>query len=330
MKLRHTESFRSLLASVVPGSVLLAHSITLTASSPALAQELLPTGVEGYYTLPATPEGFDLDSSSEQERSRLRIPPAPDKMANPELYRAWHDMFSKKRVAAQLRQTNISHSPAKIKETKKTPAGIVSTSDPWSGYVITNPNNIFSQVGTTVYASFIQPKPISGCIVGPKDYHSAYWVGIDGYTDASIGISSNDVFQAGSELDFNCSTGINSYAWVEWYPAYQQQVTTLPIQPGDTVGVYVEVNSGAGGNPRYTTFISNNTNYVTIDLTPPIGIQLIGNAIEWIAERVTVSGKISNLTSFGFNGWFGVIATGFKPGGGILKYMPATFLQAAS
>ncbi|MDQ6714348.1 MAG: G1 family endopeptidase [Candidatus Dormibacteraeota bacterium] len=77
-----------------------------------------------------------------------------------------------------------------------------------------------------------------GSCTGGWDY-SSHWPGIDGN-------GSNDVLQAGVEVDAFCSGGTTASfysAWIEWFPFNETRVSFPDIHPGDLV--FIEV-----WNPR--------------------------------------------------------------------------------
>jgi len=272
-----------------------------TAGNPKLVE----TGIPGVRALALPPAGFSIKTATDEELNAYGIPPRPNEDKNPQEYGDWLRKFSKTRIMPELKiNPNVVHAPAAIKKIEtKTPSNQIAYSDNWSGYVITDPTNMFRTPGTRISAVFPQPKAISGCTMGPGDYHASFWVGIDGW-------GSNDVLQVGTELELNCGSGVNNYGWIEWYDSVNKnpeiQITNMPVGPGDLVeaDVWLEDN-GFGGN-AYVLLFSVGAQMVGLSLSPPPGVALIGNCVEWIAERPTVNGAYSNLTNFLLMPWFSV------------------------
>ena len=140
---------------------------------------------------------------------------------------------------------------------------------------------------------------------------SSLWVGVDGYGTANV-------LQAGTEQEVfyitypvlecrYCYQRVKIsayYPWVEWFPDYEQRITSLGVGPGDDVAVSVSVTgpidpyhpygnlliwymqnftTGTGSNgvisaPGYTLDLSRGT--CTGWCTP-----FTGSSAEWIMER---------------------------------------------
>jgi hypothetical protein len=121
---------------------------------------------------------------------------------------------------------------------------------------------------------------------------SSQWPGIDGF-------GSNDVLQAGVEVDAYCNGGATASfysAWIEWFPFNETRVSSPVINPGDLIFVEVWNTSPTNG---YAYFF----NYSTLEsaeynLTAPSGTTLVGNSIEWIVERPGVGGGLATLTNY--------------------------------
>jgi len=124
-------------------------------------------------------------------------------------------------------------------------------------------------------------------------YYSASWIGIDGD-------GSNDVFQAGVECEvYRSGTSItrNIYAWWEWFPNYETEITNLAISPGDMVTMLLCSSGPTSG----TVYFTNRTTgaSVSVGLTAPAGTTLVGNCAEWIVEAPTVGGAQSAMADYG-------------------------------
>jgi hypothetical protein len=203
------------------------------------------------------------------------------------------NMRAREASAPILTQTRIAHGPL-IKAEPAAPVtnGYVgAASKNWSGTSVVNTTNPFtSEAIETVFVVPTAHQAFGAC-TDNWDY-SSLWTGIDGN-------GSPDVLQAGVEVDAFCSGGTTTpfySAWVEWYPNYSVRVSSPIINPGDLV--FVDV-----WNTSPTTGIAFFWNYsasvgATYSLTAPAGTHLIGNSVEWIVERPSVSGTLATLTNY--------------------------------
>ena len=256
----------------------------------------------------APPAGFDPIAASDEELQYHGFPPRPNQNTEPKAYATWVKAMqhSKTRIVPNLEQTTIFHGPVK-QGTAKNPTAVESNlaatgkvsntaySYNWSGYVD------FS--GATSYGSssyyylvndYVVPvaEQAFGACTGGWDWGSA-WNGIDGW-------GSNDVLQAGIEFDAYCSGGYRtSYysAWYEWYPYGEVRIGGFPITPGDDMFVEVWHTSPTQG---YAYLVNYNNNQYTgaIGFTAYPGYPLVGNSAEWVVERPSVGGSLTNLTNY--------------------------------
>jgi hypothetical protein len=93
--------------------------------------------------------------------------------------------------------------------------GVISTAN-WAGYVATGAAGGYASVSS----SWVEPT--GQC--GQGDQYSAFWVGLDGYSNSTVE-------QAGSEVDCTGRTAEYS-AWYEMYPAAPVYFTDT-VKPGD-------------------------------------------------------------------------------------------------
>lgn len=274
--------------------------------SSTLTSESVETNIPGVMAYRATPKAFDAETASELELARYGLPPRPNPEKSAQAYEVWKDLVraSHERVIPELTESNIYHGSIKnfSPGSKKLATGSMpGSSSNWSGFVITDPNNAFSQAG--VVAAYYTVPGVDPCLkLGPRLW-SSNWVGIDGFTYNGVG--SGDVFQVGTSSDADCTQGANNhqlyYAWVEWYPntaliANQQ----VPILPGDSMFICASTVYG-----RYVVTVRNKTRgkSYSLPMSPPAGTHLVGNSIEWIIERPQVNGSQTDLAFYTRSAW---------------------------
>ena len=117
--------------------------------------------------------------------------------------------------------------------------------------------------------------------------YSFEWVGFDGWT-------SSDVLQAGTEADANCSSTLYSF-WYEWYPFAETRIS-FTISPGDDVEVEVwYTTTSPYGHAQW--FNATTATATSVGFNPPSGTNYVGNSAEWVVERPTVGGLLSDLAN---------------------------------
>jgi len=261
----------------------------------------------GATTIEAPSKDFDPISASDEELAYHGFPPRPNQFTEPKAYATWVKAMkaSKVRVVPKLQQTAIFHGPVKpgkvanrsaVEESPLLLAQAKNTSysSNWSGYVD------FS--GATKYGStsfyylvndFAVPvaEQAFGACTGGWDWGSA-WNGIDGW-------GSPDVLQAGVEFDAYCSGSTRSSyysAWYEWYPYGEVRIGGFPVAPGDDLFVEVWHTSSTQGYAYLVNY--NNNQAVQVGFTAYPGYPLVGNSAEWVVERPSVGGSLTNLTNY--------------------------------
>ncbi len=286
--------------------------------------ESVETNIPGIMAYRATPKAFDAETASELELARYGLPPRPNPEKSVQAYKVWKELVqaSHERVIPELTESNIYHGPIKItsSETKRLPTGSIPLQTQiWSGFVITDPNNVFSLPG--VVAAYYTVPGVDPCLkLGPRLW-SSNWVGVDGFTYNGVG--SGDVFQVGTSSDADCTQGANNhqlyYAWVEWYPnaaliANQQ----VPILPGDSMFICTSTMYG-----RYVVTVRNKTRgkSFSLPMSPPAGTHLVGNSIEWIVERPQVNGSQTDLAFYTRSAWQTMLGN-YQTGA--LQYRPSS------
>jgi hypothetical protein len=236
------------------------------------------------------PPGFNPFMASDEDLRVWGFPPRPDP-AEAVRYSFWERLVTVKRITPKFTLTNIYHGPAQIASLGEVRAGATNaTSTNWSGYVISGANGLFTPNNSYVYSGWFVPAAHQavGICNTTWDY-SSQWVGFDGW-------GSNDVFQAGTEADANCSS-TDYYFWYEWYPAGSVKVSQ-PVGPGDWVTVEVQYTTAS---PHGTAFLSNGTSGTAFSFNPPSGTTYVGNSAEWIVERPTVNGSLPDLANYFFD-----------------------------
>jgi hypothetical protein len=153
-----------------------------------------------------------------------------------------------------------------------------ATSSNWSGYDVTaNAGAV-----TSVRGSWTVPS-VSG--IGSST--SSAWVGIDG-------ANSSSVEQIGTESDMTDGTP-NYYAWYEMYPKASVTISSITINPGDTVSASVNYVKTSNGKATFTlTLTDGSKSYSTT--------QTIANpsrsSAEWVVEAPSYV-NVLPLANFG-------------------------------
>jgi hypothetical protein len=198
-------------------------------------------------------------------------------------------------VHASAVQSIRSSSPAGALTLKATDAYAADqTSTNWSGYLTPENQGAYHSTSTT----FTVPASIT-CT--STDTASSFWAGLDGDGDGTVE-------QDGVEAD--CTGGsLGLYAWVETYPAPEEEVVTNtdapePVAPGDVFVTTVTEDSPS----EYTFDMNDETQGWTLDagMAMPTGNTGEGLTSEVITEATTEctsdsasSCTIMPLTNFG-------------------------------
>ena len=153
----------------------------------------------------------------------------------------------------------------------------------WSGYMVNLGGENASALVTGVSGSWTVP------VLTPTENNtfSSIWVGIGGYGEKTL-------IQAGTEQEYVDGQAYY-FAWYELLPNYLTRITSMHVQPGDTVTVsislvndnadtwLIEVNDVTRGGhfERNVTYSSSRV------------------SAEWIVERPNVNNVTSTLANFG-------------------------------
>jgi hypothetical protein len=152
----------------------------------------------------------------------------------------------------------------------------------WAGYIISNSFNQQQPI-TSISASWTVP----AVNVSAGNGYSSAWIGIGGQLDKTL-------IQLGTE--HNVINGEATYsAWYEMLPDYATKIDNFVLTPGDQITAAI-------------TIISPETNEWNIQLNDITNGEVFNQNLfynstqssgEWIVERSTVNGQISNLADFG-------------------------------
>lgn len=241
------------------------------------------------------PAGFNPLTASDVELEQYGFPPRPPQSDSAH-YAAWKRAASASRITPQLIPTNVYNGPAKnVKIGPGIPGvhnGTVfsANSQNWSGYVLDGANGSFTKNNSEMSEQWYVPHPTQAPIPptcnGTWDY-SFEWVGFDGWT-------SSDVLQAGTEADANCTSTLYSF-WYEWYPLAETRIS-FAISAGDDVEVEVwYTTTSPYGHAQF--FNASTAKATSVAFNPPSGTTYVGNSAEWVLERPTVSGALSDLAN---------------------------------
>jgi hypothetical protein len=260
---------------------------------------LIPTNMEGIHTIEPPPANFSPLTSSSATLMRLGFPPKPNHTKNPYETKVWNEILSRKLTHIK---PELSVRPEKKGFTGVTKGNAGLTSPNWSGGIIFNGAPFTCIVGSWTIPSVVPPTSS-----GNGDWWSVAWVGIDGF-------NSGDVLQAGTghHVSRNGNTVTTEYfAWFEWFPFNWTQINNFAVHPGDTVTVLVRylgiVNSVGQGSATVT---NNTTGHsTTVALTPPPGVTLAGNCVEWVMERPTINGALASLPEYNHISFYNTVAS---------------------
>lgn len=159
------------------------------------------------------------------------------------------------------------------------------TSMNWSGYIVSTGAGAVSQVA----ASWAVPA-VSSSVSG----YSAAWVGIDGYTSATVE-------QIGTSSDY-VNGKANYFAWYEMYPS-PSHTLNLTIQPGDTISASVSY----GGASQFTLSLTDVTSGKSFSTTQTTAADR--SSAEWVEEAPSSGASVLPLANFGTVNFSGANAT---------------------
>ena len=231
----------------------------------------LPGGMR-IQSFPAAPSDFDPLKADDNTLVRYGYPHRP---RDPQVRRLWE--WALKRVTYVQPEFEVGD---RIRR-RRGDVFNSGTSNNWSGASLRPADN--ADAVTNVMGVWTVPRSSSqpGGAIGTT-YYCSSWVGIDDYVQGQGQV----LFQAGVEAPVTIEPGNpdsgNPYAWIEWLPAPEVRLTSVPVSPGDTVLCALGVDPGATfGSYWFANLTSQRgtSGYFTG------GPALTGQYAEWIVER---------------------------------------------
>jgi hypothetical protein len=157
---------------------------------------------------------------------------------------------------------------------------IVSVS--WAGYIVSSSFNHQRDI-TAVSGSWTVPTVNASA----GDGYSSAWVGIGGQQDKAL-------IQVGTEQ--NVVNGQAFYdAWYEMLPAYSVKIDGIIITPGDQISASITLANSDANQWNIQIADATTGQFFSQDFF----YNASRSSGEWILERSTVNGQISNLADFG-------------------------------
>ncbi len=136
-----------------------------------------------------------------------------------------------------------------------------------------------------------------GAVEGDHVCASA-WIGLDGDD------GSNDVLQAGCDVDVSLIAGViqrRYRPWWEWYPGGSFWLDNLVVSPGDVLDCLIHLQPGS--RTAATVFFANRTTNIamTFSASAPDGTALAGNCAEWVVEAFDNVGPLAQFGAVDFS-----------------------------
>jgi hypothetical protein len=156
----------------------------------------------------------------------------------------------------------------------------------WAGYVVSSDLQNPQPNATAVSASWVVPLVVTS---NTNDTYSAIWIGIGGQFN-----NDSTLIQCGTEQD-SIDGQARYFAWFELLPRLSTTIFSMFISPGDTMLASIQLANGTSNQWGISLTDTNSSQtfqrnfiYDSSQLTA-----------EWIVERPTVDGNISELMDFG-------------------------------
>ena len=225
---------------------------------------------------PRPPAGFDPLTAVAAELERYGFPPRRAERPAVELYRrVWGRLKDKYRYVEPA--IAAGGGPSRPRHPTFSPDNVN-----WSGGVVVPPaGKSFCGIQADWIVPDVYP-PLQNL-----GYWIGSWIGLDGYT----GAGANFVLQAGIAQEVYYQSGSlhrDIYPWYEWYPDNIVKIAGVPVSPGDFVVVIISTAMPPGqGSTNATVYFANTTNgaSMSVPISAPSGVQLVGNSAEWIVEQ---------------------------------------------
>ncbi len=251
-------------------------------------------GISGLVSHDGVPTAFDAVNASDEQLEAYGFPPRPDQN-DTKAYERWVLAVSMTRVPGKYVNTGRYHLPNHLKgkvETNSTENISNYSSGNWNGFAIYGG----SPALTKVEGEWIVPS-VNNQYSIPGDGYMSEWVGLDGD-------GTNDLIQDGTEQQY--AGGASYYAWIEFYPQPELEVSSFPVAPGDVIIAYSWV-TGSGSSVKGNYYLANlNTKKSgSTSLKIPSGTKFVGKSAEWIVERTEVNGSFQNPLPFYADSWMG-------------------------
>ncbi|HMK98595.1 MAG TPA: G1 family glutamic endopeptidase [Acidimicrobiales bacterium] len=182
-------------------------------------------------------------------------------------------------------------------------------SENWSGYAVasappsgsscsfpsSSSNKSYSGKYTSVSATWTVPTVTSSV----SATYSSLWTGIDGFTN-------NDLIQAGTS-QFYTAGKASYFAWWEILPASETTISSITVQPGDSITVSIAQQTSAIKSPvtcssgKWLITLTDNgssTHAAQKEFASCQSYSGPDNSAEYIVEAPEVNGSISSLADY--------------------------------
>jgi Peptidase A4 family len=226
---------------------------------------------------PRPPSSFDPLTAAAAELEYYGFPPRRAERCAVKLYRrVWGRIKDRYQYIEPTLSTDRSTPPL-----PRTPTFSPNNVN-WSGGVVVAPAG---QSFCGIQAEWVVPDVYPP--LQTQGYWIGSWIGLDGY----IGAGANIVLQAGVGQDVyyqNGSIHRDIFPWYEWYPDNMVKIGGVPVSPGDLVVVIISTAMPPGqSSTNATVYFANTTNgaSMSVPVSAPSGVQLVGNSAEWIVEQ---------------------------------------------
>jgi hypothetical protein len=284
--------------------------------------ELLPTSLKGVYSFVPPPKGVDLRKASRSTLMKHGIfMQRPDPLRAPVHFDIWERLVGELWTADNFVTPTfspgprVSHRPRPVRQSPEVYGN--NQSDNWSGAVVVSEGSPWTGVlGLWQVPKVSQPQTQPDT---NDQWTSASWVGLNGGGKLLNGgylpgTYSNDVLQAGVTQQVGAYAWPPYFAWFEWvipdaeplWGVYcglnaeycyilPMTITSIPVNPGDTVLVIVQfiIWGGDGWEPPAPgltshggiSFVNITTGkMVNLFIYPPPLSSFAGDTAEWVME----------------------------------------------